>query len=186
MEYYYGSRYGVISHFALTRDLVLMSSCTISSSPTSAAWWRGVLPSLSTWSITARFQRSNTTTTLYRRNSRVRFDIILYMCILTLSCCGSVLWIRPRSLNCEVPDSNLLAAAVAPLGKVIYPHWLVPRNGLKSVGALVACYKHWWWQWHFTTRYNVRYYYFFKIMRLSDDKDFKSDTDYICYLVFHF
>ena len=28
-------------------------------------------------------------------------------------------WIRPRILNSEVPDSNLLAAAVVPLGKAL-------------------------------------------------------------------
>ena len=48
-------------------------------------------------------------------------------------------WIRPWTLNCEVPGSNLLAAAVVPVGKVLYPHCLVPRNGLKAVGPLVAC-----------------------------------------------
>ena len=30
-------------------------------------------------------------------------------------------WIRPRTLNSEVPGSNLLAAAVVPLGKARYP-----------------------------------------------------------------
>ena len=34
-------------------------------------------------------------------------------------------WIRPRTLNGEVPSSNLLAAAVVPLDKAIYPHCLV-------------------------------------------------------------
>ena len=48
-------------------------------------------------------------------------------------------WIRPRTLNREVPGSNLLAAAVVPLGKALYPHYLVPRKGLKSVGPLAAC-----------------------------------------------
>ena len=48
-------------------------------------------------------------------------------------------WIRPRTLNSEVPGSNLLAAAVLPLGKALYPHCLVPRKGLKTVGPLVAC-----------------------------------------------
>ena len=44
-------------------------------------------------------------------------------------------WIRPRTLNyCEVSGSNLLAAAVVPLGKALYPHCLVPRKGLKAVG----------------------------------------------------
>ena len=31
-------------------------------------------------------------------------------------------WIRPRTLNREVPGSNLRAAAVVPLGKALYPH----------------------------------------------------------------
>ena len=44
-------------------------------------------------------------------------------------------WIRPRTLNREVPGSNLLAAAVVPLGKALYPHCLVPRKGLKAVGS---------------------------------------------------
>ena len=48
-------------------------------------------------------------------------------------------WIRPQTLNCEVPGSNLLAVAVVPLGKALYPHCLVPRKGLKAVGPPVAC-----------------------------------------------
>ena len=32
-------------------------------------------------------------------------------------------WIRPR-INREVPGSNLMAAAVVPLGKALYPHCL--------------------------------------------------------------
>ena len=48
-------------------------------------------------------------------------------------------WIRPRTLSREVPGSNLLAAAAMPLGKALYPHYLVPRKGLKIVGLLVAC-----------------------------------------------
>ena len=64
------------------------------------------------------------------------------------SCCGSVdrgavmaQWIRPRTLNREVPSSNLLAAAVCivPSGKALYPHCPVPRKGLKVIGPLVAC-----------------------------------------------
>ena len=47
-------------------------------------------------------------------------------------------WIRPRTLNCEVPGSNLLAAAVS-LGKALYPHCLFPRKGLKAVGPLADC-----------------------------------------------
>ena len=48
-------------------------------------------------------------------------------------------WIRPRTLNREVPGSNLMAAAVLPLGKTLYPHSLVPRKGLKAVDPLVVC-----------------------------------------------
>ena len=48
-------------------------------------------------------------------------------------------WIRPRTLNREVPGSNLLAAAVVPLSKALYPHCLVPWKELKAVGPLVAC-----------------------------------------------
>ena len=47
-------------------------------------------------------------------------------------------WIRPQTLNREVPGSNLLAAAVVPLGKALYPHCRVPRRGLTAVGPLVA------------------------------------------------
>ena len=49
------------------------------------------------------------------------------------------MWIRPRTLNCEVLGSNLLAAPVVPLGKALYPHCLVPRNELKAIGPLDAC-----------------------------------------------
>ena len=48
-------------------------------------------------------------------------------------------WIRPQTLNCELPGSNLLAAAVVPLGKALYHHCLIPRKGPKAVGPLVAC-----------------------------------------------
>ena len=48
-------------------------------------------------------------------------------------------WIRPRTLNREVPGSNLLAAAEAPLGKALYPHCLVPPKGHEAIGPLVAC-----------------------------------------------
>ena len=47
--------------------------------------------------------------------------------------------IRPWTLNREVPSSNLLAAAVVPLGKALYPHCLVPQKGLKAIGPMVAC-----------------------------------------------
>ena len=33
-------------------------------------------------------------------------------------------WIRPQTLSREGPSSNLLAAAVVPLGKALYPHCL--------------------------------------------------------------
>ena len=42
-------------------------------------------------------------------------------------------------IACEVPGSTLLAAAVVPLDKALYPHFLVPRKGLKAVDPLVAC-----------------------------------------------
>ena len=47
-------------------------------------------------------------------------------------------WIRPRTLNREGPGSKLLAAAVVPLDKVLYPHCLVHWKGLKAVGPMVA------------------------------------------------
>ena len=48
-------------------------------------------------------------------------------------------WIRPWTLSCEVPGSNLLAVAVVPLGKALYPHCLVPWKLPKAVGPLVSC-----------------------------------------------
>ena len=48
-------------------------------------------------------------------------------------------WIRPQILNCEVPGLNLLAVAVVPLGKALYPHCLVPRKRLKAICPMVAC-----------------------------------------------
>ena len=45
-------------------------------------------------------------------------------------------WIRPQTLNREVPGSNVLAGAVVPLDMVLYPHCLVPRKGLNTVGPL--------------------------------------------------
>ena len=50
-------------------------------------------------------------------------------------------WIRPWTLNREVPGSNLQAVAVVSLGKALYPHCLVPQKGLKAVGFLDACLK---------------------------------------------
>ena len=46
------------------------------------------------------------------------------------------LWIRSWTLNCEVPGSYLLAAAVVPLGKALYPHCLVRRKELKAIGMI--------------------------------------------------
>ena len=37
-------------------------------------------------------------------------------------------WIRPWTLNREVPGLNLPAAAVVPFGKAFYPLCLVPRE----------------------------------------------------------
>ena len=48
-------------------------------------------------------------------------------------------WIRPWTLNLELPGSNLLAAAVLPLGKALYLHCLVPRERFKAVGPWVTC-----------------------------------------------
>ena len=50
-------------------------------------------------------------------------------------------WIKPQTLNHEVPGSNLLEleAAVVLLGKALYPHCLVPWKGLKAIGPLVDC-----------------------------------------------
>ena len=51
-------------------------------------------------------------------------------------------WIRPWTLNREVPSSNLLAAAVVPLGKALYPHCLVLcRKNLKPLVPLLLAYK---------------------------------------------
>ena len=47
-------------------------------------------------------------------------------------------WIRPQTLNREVPGSNLLTVAVVPLNKALYPHWLVPWKGLKAICPIVA------------------------------------------------
>ena len=55
------------------------------------------------------------------------------------NCRGSV-DLRPQNLNREVPGSNLLAAAVVPLCKEVYPNCLVPQKGLEAFGLLVACF----------------------------------------------
>ena len=51
------------------------------------------------------------------------------------SCHGLV--VETRTSKREVPGS-IPTVAVVPLGKVLYPHCLVPRRGLKAVGPLVA------------------------------------------------
>ena len=47
-------------------------------------------------------------------------------------------WIRPLTLNCEVPGSNLLVVAVMPLSNALKPHCLVPWKGLKAIGPLIV------------------------------------------------
>ena len=49
--------------------------------------------------------------------------------------------IGPRTLNREVPGSNLLAATVAPFGKILYLHCLVPIGKEPLVPCLLA-HKH--------------------------------------------
>ena len=53
------------------------------------------------------------------------------------SCCGSV--DKTTDSQSWGPGSYLLAAAVVPLGKALYPHCLVPRKGLEAAGPLFAC-----------------------------------------------
>ena len=50
-------------------------------------------------------------------------------------------WIRPLTVNREVPGSNQVTAAVVPLGKVVlvYPDCLVSQKGLKAIVPPVAC-----------------------------------------------
>ena len=50
-------------------------------------------------------------------------------------------WIRLLThLNREVPGSNLLAAAVVPLGTALYPHaWSLGKNLKPLVPWLLAC-----------------------------------------------
>ena len=54
-------------------------------------------------------------------------------------------WIRPQTLNCEVPGLILLAVAVVPLGKALYPHCIVPRKRLKSPGCVLISNLLSWW-----------------------------------------
>ena len=48
-------------------------------------------------------------------------------------------WIRPQTLNHEVPGSNLPAAASSALGQGTLSSLPSPRKGLKAIGPLVAC-----------------------------------------------
>ena len=42
-------------------------------------------------------------------------------------------WIRPQTLNHEVPGSNLLATAVVPLGKILHPQFnSIQFNSIKK------------------------------------------------------
>ena len=64
-------------------------------------------------------------------------------CIFLKQFCGAVVaqWIRPRTLNREVPGSNLLAVVVVSLGKALYPHCLVLRKDLKQLVPWLLTYK---------------------------------------------
>ena len=68
----------------------------------------------------------------YSRDPRFESHDMTYL----WSCPCIIEWRRLRTR--EVLCSNLLMAAVVPLGKALYPHCLVPRIGLKAVGPLVA------------------------------------------------
>ena len=48
---------------------------------------------------------------------------------------------RLQRVNCEVPSSNLLAAAVEPLDKALYPHCLVLGEYLKPLVPWLLAYK---------------------------------------------
>ena len=48
-------------------------------------------------------------------------------------------WIRPRTLSREKPGSNLMAAAVAPFCKALYPHNLNHKDLKPLVPWLLAC-----------------------------------------------
>ena len=50
-------------------------------------------------------------------------------------------WIRLRILNRGVPGSKLLAAAVVPLSKALYPHCLVLGKDLKPLVPWLLTYK---------------------------------------------
>ena len=66
--------------------------------------------------------------------------MLVFLILLRTTNTGAVVaqWIRPQTLNREVPGSNPLAVAVVPLGKALNPHCLVPLKGLKAVGSLVG------------------------------------------------
>ena len=69
------------------------------------------------------------------RNSHIDPEIATNPCIYMYHKIAVVApWIRPQTLNREVPGLNLLAAAVVPLDKALYPHCLVPWKRLKAVG----------------------------------------------------
>ena len=46
-------------------------------------------------------------------------------------------WIRPQTLSHEVSGLNLLAVAVVPLGKALYPHCLMPSPSEEDLKPLV-------------------------------------------------
>ena len=50
-------------------------------------------------------------------------------------------WIRPQTLNREVPGSNPLAVVVVLLGKALYPHCLVLGKDLKLLVPWSLAYK---------------------------------------------
>ena len=71
----------------------------------------------------------------------VRYIQIMFCLFVNLE---ELLWLsgrRSQILNHEVPGSNLLAAAVVPLGKALYPHCLVPRKDLKPLVPWLLAYK---------------------------------------------
>ena len=63
--------------------------------------------------------------------------ICLLPCIIYTSGAVVAQWIWTQTLNGEVPGSNLLAAAVVPLGKALCPHRLVPWKWPTAIGPLV-------------------------------------------------
>ena len=53
---------------------------------------------------------------------QIKLEIWKDICFLSIFIAVVAQWIRPQTLNREVPGSNLLASAVVPLGKALYPH----------------------------------------------------------------